>query len=146
MDGIESQCRNCSPEHTLAIFEEMKKGSEVGARNALRFKIGMSDPNKVRIKNQAKFICCLESGDVKKGNEIWFGEANCYPDMKQNLYFQAMRDPVAYRCNPTHHWRTGDKYKVRRIVQCHAGSLIKKHVECAAARVRATQHHTACRL
>ena len=49
MDGIESQCRNCSPEHTLAVFEEMKKGSEVGARNCLRFKIGMSDPNKVRM-------------------------------------------------------------------------------------------------
>ena len=46
---------------------------QVGARNCLRFKIGMSDPNK------------------------------------------AMRDPVAYRCNPTHHWRTGDKYKVRQF-------------------------------
>ena len=48
----------------------MKKGSETGVRNCLRFKIGMSDANK------------------------------------------AMRDPVAYRCNPTNHWRTGDKYKV----------------------------------
>ena len=71
MEGVESKCRNRSVEESLAIFEEMKKGSETGVRNCLRFKIGMVDANK------------------------------------------AMRDPVAYRCNPTHHWRTGDKYKVR---------------------------------
>ena len=79
MDGIESQCRNRTPEETLAIFEEMKKGSETGVRNCLRFKIGMADANK------------------------------------------AMRDPVAYRCNPTHHWRTGDKYKVCMGSCCEYG-------------------------
>ena len=29
MDGIESKCRNRSPEETLAVFEDMKKGGEV---------------------------------------------------------------------------------------------------------------------
>ena len=26
---------------------------------------------------------------------------------------KAMRDPVAFRCNLQHHWRTGHQYKVR---------------------------------
>jgi hypothetical protein len=70
MHGIDSKCRNRSPEETLAIFKEMQQGTERGLANCLRFKLDMQNPNK------------------------------------------ALRDPVAFRCNLTPHWRTGEKYKV----------------------------------
>lgn len=70
MHGIDSKCRNRSPEETLAIFKEMQEGTERGLANCLRFKLDMQNPNK------------------------------------------ALRDPVAFRCNLTPHWRTGEKYKV----------------------------------
>ena len=40
------------------------------------------------------------------------GAANCLR-FKINMQEpnKAMRDPVAFRCNATHHWRTGHTYK-----------------------------------
>ena len=70
MDGIDSKHRSRPVEETLALWEHMVLGSEVGVTNCLRFKINMQEPNK------------------------------------------AMRDPVAFRCNATHHWRTAHTYKV----------------------------------
>ena len=29
----------------------------------------------------------------------------------------ALRDPVAFRCNPERHWRTGDKYEARPALE-----------------------------
>ena len=43
------------------------------------------------------------------------GKANCLRfRMDMANPNKALRDPVAYRCNDTPHWRTGDKYKARR--------------------------------
>ena len=51
--------------------------------------------------------------EMQEGTER--GLTNC---MRFKINMQdpnkAMRDPVAYRCNLTHHWRTGHKYKVRQ--------------------------------
>ncbi len=38
---IESKCRNRPVEESLRVWEEMKKGSEEGLTNAMRFKINM---------------------------------------------------------------------------------------------------------
>ena len=75
-EGTESACRNRSKEENLAIWNEMKAGSEAGKKNCLRFRMDMANPNK------------------------------------------ALRDPTAARCNPTHHWRTGHKYKVTSRLSC----------------------------
>ena len=41
MNGVESKRRSRPVEETLAVWEEMQKGSEVGVANCLRFKINM---------------------------------------------------------------------------------------------------------
>ncbi|KAJ4954577.1 hypothetical protein NE237_011360 [Protea cynaroides] len=46
MDGIESNCRNNSPEKNLELWKEMIEGSERGLKCCLRGKLNMQDPNK----------------------------------------------------------------------------------------------------
>jgi glutamyl-tRNA synthetase len=46
MKGIASKNRDKSVEDNLAIFEEMKAGSEIGLKNAIRAKMSVDNPNK----------------------------------------------------------------------------------------------------
>ncbi|XP_059648352.1 glutamate--tRNA ligase, cytoplasmic [Cornus florida] len=46
MDGIESKCRNNSPEENMKLWKEMIAGSERGLLCCLRGKLDMQDPNK----------------------------------------------------------------------------------------------------
>ena len=47
MDGIESKRRNRPVEETVAVWQEMLKGSPTGTQNCLRFKMDMQvlDPS-----------------------------------------------------------------------------------------------------
>lgn len=50
--------------------------------------------------------------EMVAGSEV--GKKNCIRfKMDMSSANGTLRDPVAYRCNETPHWRTGDKYKVR---------------------------------
>ncbi|KAL7001607.1 glutamate--tRNA ligase [Sarracenia purpurea var. burkii] len=46
MDGIESRCRNNSPEENMKLWKEMIAGSDRGLQCCLRGKLDMQDPNK----------------------------------------------------------------------------------------------------
>lgn len=45
-DGIASERRESSIEYSLNIFEEMKKGTEIGMKNTIRAKMSVDNPNK----------------------------------------------------------------------------------------------------
>ncbi|TAQ87270.1 hypothetical protein B7494_g4441 [Chlorociboria aeruginascens] len=46
MEGIASKNRDNSVEDNLAIFEQMKEGTEIGQKNCIRAKISIDNPNK----------------------------------------------------------------------------------------------------
>ncbi|KAH0557162.1 hypothetical protein GP486_005049 [Trichoglossum hirsutum] len=46
MKGIASKCRDRTVDENLAVFEEMKKGSELGIKSCIRAKISVDNPNK----------------------------------------------------------------------------------------------------
>ncbi|KUJ06715.1 putative glutamyl-tRNA synthetase, cytoplasmic [Mollisia scopiformis] len=59
MKGIASKNRNKSIEDNLAIFEEMKAGTEVGLKNAIRAKMSVDNPNKA-MRDPVIYRCNVE--------------------------------------------------------------------------------------
>ncbi len=59
MDGIASKNREKSVQENLDIFEEMKKGSEIGLKNCIRAKMSVDNPNKA-MRDPVIYRCNIE--------------------------------------------------------------------------------------
>jgi glutamyl-tRNA synthetase len=68
MNGIESKCRNNSVEENLRLWEEMKKGSEIGAACVLRAKIDMTSKNKA-LRDPAIYRCIVNANHARTGKK-----------------------------------------------------------------------------
>lgn len=68
MHGVESPCRNNSVERNLELFEEMKKGSEIGVKCVLRGKTDMQHKNKV-MRDPSLYRCIVGKTHVRTGDK-----------------------------------------------------------------------------
>lgn len=57
---VASTCRDESVEYNLAIFEQMKEGTEVGVRNCIRAKISVDNPNGT-MRDPVMYRCNVET-------------------------------------------------------------------------------------
>ena len=130
MDGIDSARRGRPVEESLAVWKEMVAGSPEGQRHCMRFKMNMqARAAPCPPHTPASHTVCGSTGGfpllhaASKVPQGWCRGPLLYSAVTLPLNNgkrllcnvqdpnKAMRDPVAYRCNATPHWRTGTKYK-----------------------------------
>ncbi|EUD67792.1 glutamyl-tRNA synthetase [Plasmodium inui San Antonio 1] len=72
-EGIESINRQNSVEQNLQLFEEMRKGSEIGQKNCIRAKIDMQSKNKC-MRDPVLYRCIVDTPHHRHGFKF-----KCYP-------------------------------------------------------------------
>jgi glutamyl-tRNA synthetase len=66
MKGVASECRDKSIEENLAIFEEMKEGTEKGQTYCIRAKMSVDNPNKA-MRDPVIYRCNIETPHHRTG-------------------------------------------------------------------------------
>ncbi|CZR65383.1 probable glutamate--tRNA ligase [Phialocephala subalpina] len=66
MEGIASKNRDKSVEDNLAIFEQMKEGTEVGLKNCIRAKMSVDNPNKA-MRDPVIYRCNVDTPHHRTG-------------------------------------------------------------------------------
>ncbi|CAG9473155.1 unnamed protein product [Plasmodium vivax] len=72
-EGIESVNRQNSVEQNLQLFEEMRKGTEIGQKNCIRAKIDMQSKNKC-MRDPVLYRCIVDTPHHRHGFKF-----KCYP-------------------------------------------------------------------
>lgn len=108
-----------SVEENLRLLDEMQNGSKEGGCINLLFLIPpVSLPRHATVCGSS-WTCLPPAHHTIPPNlhpppsNLLAGLRNCMRiKLDMTAANKALRDPVCFRCNPTHHWRTKDKYKV----------------------------------